>query len=230
MHDRDIPDGVLIRAGSFNQDAKGHWYLNMPVKIAPIPIVDPAHAIGIDLGLKDLAALSSGEIIKNPKHFRRLEDKLGSAQRARKKKQAKHIHLAIKNARKDHLDKASAAIAKTYGTIVVGDVSSSKLSRTKMAKSVNDAGWYSFKNMLRYKAIRHSGIMIEVSEYLSTQICSACGGVPESRPKGIADLGIREWTCTDCGAHHHRDVNAARNILATGLSSLAGGTQNAGFE
>lgn len=89
-----------------------------------------------------------------------------------------------------------------------------------MAKSVHDAGWSDFKRMLSYKAIRHGGMFLEVSEAYSTQVCSECGSLPASRPKGIADLGIREWTCDDCGTVHDRDVNAARNILRTGQRAL----------
>lgn len=223
MHDRASPEGAIIRAGSFNQDAKGHWYLNIPVSVEPVAIVDPDNSIGIDLGLKDLANMSDGSKIANPRHFRALEEKLGKAQRAGKKKLARNIHQKIKNSRKDYLHKASKTIADTYGTIVVGDVSSKKLSQTKMAKSVMDVGWSDFKNMLHYKSIRNGGVMIEVSEYLSTQICSACGCLPESRPRGIADIGIREWQCTDCGTHHDRDTNAATNILRVGLHTLKEG-------
>lgn len=223
MHDRELPEGAVIRAGSFNQDSKGHWYLNIPVEIDAVAVVDPDKAVGIDLGLKELATLSDGNKLKNPRHYHQLEEKLGKAQRAVKKKQARNINAKIKNARKDNLHKASAAIAANYGTIVVGDVSSSKLTQTKMAKSVLDAGWSDFKTMLRYKSIRNGGVMIEVSEYLSTQTCSTCGCLPESRPRGIAGIGIREWTCTDCGTHHDRDVNAAKNILRVGLHTLAEG-------
>ena len=223
MHDRELPEGAVIRAGSFNQDAKGHWYLNIPVEVETESKVAPGKSVGIDLGLKELATLSDGQVVENPRHVKRLAEKLAIAQRAGKNKQARNIHAKIKNARADHLHKASAAIASTYSTIVVGDVSSSKLTQTKMAKSVLDAGWSSFKNMLRYKSIRNGGVMIEANEYLSTQTCSACGCLPESRPRGIAGLGIREWTCTDCGTTHDRDVNAAKNILRTGLSTLAEG-------
>ena len=77
--------------------------------------------------------------------------------------------------------------------------------------------------MLSYKALMHGGRYLEVSERMSTQTCSECGTLPPSRPKGIAGLGIREWECSDCGAVHDRDVNAARNILRVGLDTLAEG-------
>jgi transposase len=106
--------------------------------------------------------------------------------------------------------------------IVVGDVSPQKLVKTNMAKSVLDAGWGQLKTMLAYKC-DHAGVVFEVvNESYTTQTCSCCGSLPDSRPRGIAGLGIREWACCDCGAVHDRDVNAARNILAIGLDRLAG--------
>jgi putative transposase len=77
--------------------------------------------------------------------------------------------------------------------------------------------------MQTVKAIRQCVVFAEVNEAFSSQTCSSCGSLPDSRPKGIAGLGIREWTCSDCGAIHDRDVNAARNILRLGLETLAEG-------
>lgn len=79
------------------------------------------------------------------------------------------------------------------------------------------------RKQLSYKAMRHKGRMIEVDERMTTQVCSACGATPQGRPEGIAGLGIREWTCSECGAVHDRDVNAARNILRLGQQSLVEG-------
>jgi putative transposase len=112
---------------------------------------------------------------------------------------------------------------KDYGTIIVGDVSPSKLAKTRMAKSIYDAGWAGFKQMLSYKSMRNGGRMIEVSEAMSSQVCSSCGSLPASRPRGISDLGMREWRCDDCGTVHDRDVNAASNILRVGLDALVEG-------
>ena len=96
-------------------------------------------------------------------------------------------------------------------------ISSLKLAKTKMAKSIYDAGWSISKNYLRYKASRHGGKFFEVDEKFSTQVCSTCGGICNESPKGIAGLGIRSWACS-CGAEHDRDVNAAKNILNFGRS------------
>ena len=106
----------------------------------------------------------------------------------------------------------------------IGNVNASKFAQTTMAKSVLDAGWSAFRDMLCYKArLRGGGACLEVSEHLSTQTCSECGGLPASRPRGIAGLRERVWTCSDCGTVHDRDVNAARNILRLGQQTLGGG-------
>lgn len=176
MHMRDIPEGAVLHAGSFNQDSKGHWYLNVPVEF-PLDAFAKSGAtvVGIDLGLKDLATLSTGEKIAAPQHYRKLAEKFGKAQRANKKRLARNIAAKIANQRKDHLHKATARIALAHGVIAVGDVSSSKLAKTKMAKSILDAGWSTFRTQLEYKAMRHGSKFIEVSEAYTTQTCSACG-------------------------------------------------------
>lgn len=214
--------GMKIGAGSFNQDSKGHWYINLPIEAGCLNS-DGRPPVGVDLGLKELATMSDGGKIPMPKFYRKSELSLAVAQRARKSKRAKAIHLKAANRRKDYLHKASAALTKKHGLIFVGDVSPSKIARTKLAKSVFDAGWSDFKRMLSYKAIMHGGRVLEVDERLSSQVCSECGSLPPSRPRGIAHLGIREWTCDDCGTIHDRDVNAARNILRVGLDTLAEG-------
>ena len=119
--------------------------------------------------------------------------------------------------RKDTLHKFTTGIAKENALIVVGNVNSSKLAKTTMAKSVLDAGWFMLKTQLKYKAIARSGVFIEVDESYSTQICSSCGVISVNSPKGRAGLGVRRWECPDCGAVHDRDVNAALNILNAGL-------------
>ena len=223
MHLREhLKPGMRFGAGSFNADAKGHWYINLPVEVEAVePKVEIA--VGIDLGLKTLATLSTGDKIEMPRFYRDSEATLSSARRARKTKRARAIHAKARNRRKDFLHKASEALAQEYGTIVVGDVSPSKLAKTTMAKSVNDAGWAGFKKMLSYKAMRHGGRFLEVSEAKTTQTCSSCGSLPPSRPKGIAGLSKRVWVCDDCEAVHDRDVNSAINICRAGLSTLVAG-------
>ena len=212
-----------FRSGSFSEDSRGRWYFNICVQV---PIQEPTNgksAIGIDLGLKDTANCSDGTKLKRGNFYRDMESALGVAQRANKKKRVKAIHAKIKNRRKDALHKFSTQLVNNHAAIIVGDVSSAKLVKTKMAKSVLDAGWGMLKTQLKYKAIARSVVFDIVNESYSTQTCSICGVIPSSSPKGRADLGIREWTCSECGAEHDRDTNAAMNILAAGLCRLAGG-------
>lgn len=210
-----------LRAGSFSQDTRGRWYLNVVVKVQAKASQATA-SVGIDLGLKEAAVASCGQRIEG-RFYRKLEADLGIAQRARKKRRVKAIHAKIGNQRKDMLHKFSTALVQGNAAIFVGDVASSKLVKTKMAKSTLDAGWASLKTMLEYKS-HQAGIVFEVvSESYTTQTCSCCGAIPASSPKGRAGLRIREWTCSDCGAVHDRDVNAARNILAAGHRRLAEG-------
>jgi IS605 OrfB family transposase len=211
-----------FRAGSFSEDARGRWYFNVAVRVEETRQCGTS-AVGIDLGLKDVATTSGGDRLENQKIYQSLEQKLGIAQRARKKRRVRAIHAKIRNRRKDALHQFSNRIVKNHGAIFVGNVSSSKLAKTKMAKSVLDAGWAMLKTQLEYKAIRRSAVFVEVDESYSTQVCSCCGCLPDSSPKGRADLGIREWTCSGCGAEHDRDINAARNILAAGHRRLAEG-------
>lgn len=211
----------VIKCGNFSQNSKGHWFVNLICELKEENI-SKDNSIGIDLGLKDLATLSNGEIIENPKYYRKLENKLVKAQRAKKKKQIKNIHFKIKNQRKDYLHKISDRITKENNFIVIGGIKSTDLVKTNMAKSVYDVSWYSFKNMLKYKAIARGGICLEVNEAYTTKTCSNCGSL--SGPSGIKDLSIREWTC-DCGAKHNRDVNAAINILRLGHQTPEGNSK-----
>ena len=210
----------VLRAGSFNQDSRGRWYANIAVDDKAEKSTG-THSLGIDLGLKAFATLSTGEKIEGQRIYRGAEKSLSVAQRANKRRQAKCISAKIKNRRKDFLHKLSTALVKNNGAIFVGNVNASSLAKTKMAKSVMDAGWSSFRTMLKYKC-DHAGVLFEeVNEAHSTVTCSACGS--RSGPSGLEGLRIREWTCGDCGATHDRDTNAALNILARGHASLAEG-------
>jgi len=206
------PIGGRILCGSFSEDARGRWYLNLQCEVETRADCG-VESVGIDLGLHSLATTSDGEKIENPKWFARHAAKLASAQRAGRKGRVRAIYAKIRNARRHRLHQVSLSLVKRYQKIIVGNVSSSQLAKTRKAKSVLDAGWSTLRGFLRYKAIAHGGEYIEVSERFSTQLCSECGSL--GGPRGLEGLGVREWDCT-CGAHHDRDVNAARNILSSG--------------
>jgi len=212
-----------IKTGSFIEDSRGRWYVclvvNSPKQVKPTA----TKAIGIDLGLKAIATCSDGTIISNPKFYRQYEHKLGIAQRAKNKKRVRALHAKIANSRKDHLHKASTMLVRENALIVVGNLSANKLVKTKMAKFVLDTGFSALKIMLKYKCENAGVLFEEVNEAYTTQICSSCGEISHSSPKGRADLRIREWDCMVCGTHHDRDLNSALNILALGHKRLAVG-------
>ena len=212
-----------VRTGSFVEDSRGRWYVCLVVDSFKQDQSSSTQSIGIDLGLKDIATCSDGTVISNPKFYRKYEQKLGIAQRAKNKKRVRALHAKIANCRKDHLHKASTKLVKENALIVVGDLSAKKLVKTKMAKSVLDTGFSALKTMLKYKCENAGVLFEEVNEAYTTQICSCCGEITISSPKGRTGLGIREWGCVNCGTVHDRDKNSALNILALRHKRLAVG-------
>ena len=214
-----------FKTGCFTQDARGRWYICLVAELKePVAKIknENTEAIGIDLGLKDFATLSNGTKIESQRLYRQSERKLAIAQRANKKQRVKAIHAKIRNTRKEFHHQLSRQLVNHYAAIFVGNVNAKGLAQTTMAKSVLDAGWTAFRTLLKYKS-EDAGVWFEeVNERYSTQTCSCCGSRRDS-PKGRAGLGIREWTCGECGITHDRDVNAALNILALGHERLVGG-------
>lgn len=215
-------DAYEFRSGSFSQDARGRWFFNIVVQFESASLAGQG-SVGVDLGLKTTATCSNGDTLDRQDFYRNSETQLGIAQRAKKKKQIKNIHTRIKNRRADAIHKFSNKLVKENSLIVVGNVKAPQLAKTKMAKSVLDAGWSMLKTQLDYKSKAMQGVFIEVNEAYTTQACSCCGCITDNSPKGREGLGIREWICSECGTTHNRDVNAAINILALGHQSLAVG-------
>ena len=209
---RPLPE--TAKGGAFVEDGLGRWWVCFHVEVADREIAGNGE-VGIDLGLKTLATLNDGTKVENLRHVAVWARRLATAQRAGNKRRVKAIHAGIANARKDHLHKVSTELAARYALIAVGNVNAQRLAKTRMAKSVLDAGWSTFRNMLRYKSPGY----IEVDERFTTQTCSGCGSI--AGPKGYAGLNERSWVCDGCGASHDRDVNSAINILHLGLSAQA---------
>ncbi len=220
---RPIPEDARIKTGSFSQDARGRWYVNitceLPVEAGEIGTKE----LGIDLGLKDFAAFSDEalENVEARRFYRDPEPALAVSQRANKKRRTNAIHAKITNRRKDFLHKLSTRIVREYGFISIGNVSSTKLAKTRMAKSVHDAGWSLFRSMCVYKAVAHRAYVNEPDESFTTQDCNVCEA--RTGPKGLSGLGTREWVCAHCGTVHQRDRNSAKNILRRGRATLAVG-------
>jgi IS605 OrfB family transposase len=223
FYSRPLPEGKIKDGTCFAQDSRGNWFLNIVIEVAEPPVRPLDHGVGIDLGLKDLATSSEGEKIPAPGFYRNAEAVLAVAQRAHKRRRIKAIQARTARRRLDFLHNRSVELARAFDHIAVGNVSASGLAQTSLAKSVLDAGWSSFRKMLAYKAMRHGARYVEVDERFTTQTCSNCGALPDSRPRGIAGLGIREWECSECGVVDDRDRNAALNILRRGRATLEAG-------
>ena len=205
-------DGRVL-CGSFGEDARGRWSLNLQVEVPE----DREHGtgeVGIDLGLKSLVTLSTGQKIEAPRLYRKHERALGIAQRAGRKLRVRPIHAKIANCRKHFLHELSKRLVRENRRICIGNVNSRGLARTSLAKSVLDAGWSQLRSQLHYKATRHGAEYIEVDERFSTQVCSECGA--RGGPQGREGLVVREWSCGGCGARHDRDINSAINLLVSG--------------
>jgi putative transposase len=168
-------------------------------------------AVGIDLELKAIAVTSDGVRLVAGRWTLGYAQKLASAQRRGHICQAKRIHRKAARCRADALHKFSRGIVERYQKIVVGDVSSLKLARTRMAKSVLDSGWGMLGNFLDYKSQQAARMFEVVNERNTSIACSTCGAL--TGPRGVNGLTVRSWICRDCGESHDRDVNAARNIL-----------------
>jgi putative transposase len=217
VFERDLLEGCRWKCGCFAQDAVGDWWLCLPVERAVPETSAPSEAVGIDLGLKDTASTSDGDKLVAGQFYRGIEGKIAQAQRRGHKRQAKRLHRQAARRRKDALHEFSRRIIERYQTIVIGDVSSLKLAKTRMAKSVLDAGWGMLKTQLQYKGEDAGRCVVVIDERNTTRACSSCGAL--TGPSGLDSLVVRRWMCSGCGDTHDRDVNAAKNILSAGRRS-----------
>jgi putative transposase len=206
--------GVRLKSGCFAQDAVGDWWLCVAVEQSVSAAAPSKADVGIDLGLKTTAATSDGEKLEAGRFYRGIEAKIAQAQRRGHMRQAKRLHRTAKRRRGDALHKFSNHLVTTYSTILIGDVSSTRLTKTRMAKSVLDAGWGMLKTQIHYKGEYAGRCVRIVNERNTTRACSNCGSL--TGPAGLDKLFVRQWLCRECGVTHDRDVNAARNILAAG--------------
>jgi putative transposase len=217
VFERHLLDGNAWKAGCFAQDSVGDWWLCLPVAYEAQESIAAKEAVGLDLGLRDTVATSDGDKLEAGHFYRRIEQKVAQAQRRGHKRQAKRLHRRASRRRKDALHKFSRKIVNSYQTIVIGDVSSLKLVRTAMAKSVLDAGWGMLKTQLQYKG-EYAGRGVYIfNEKNTTRACSSCRAL--TGPRGLDMLVVKTWVCSACGDTHDRDVNAARNILFAGRCS-----------
>ena len=228
------PHEGVIKSVVVSKERSGEYYASVLCEVAPLealPVTDKV--IGIDLGLHDIVVCSDGERVEAPKHFRKSERKLAKRQRVFSKTQkgsnghekarlkVARCHQKIKNQRKDFLQKLSTKLIHENQVICLEDLSVKGMERNhKLAKSVMDASFGKFVEMLEYKAEWYGRKVIKIDRfYPSTQLCNGCRYKNESI-KGLRGLKFREWVCPHCGEVHDRDLNAARNILKEGLKSI----------
>ncbi len=226
IFERDRLEGVQCKSGCFAQDAVEDWWLRVAVDVPVAQVEARSEAVGLDLGLKTVVTTSDGQKLEAGRFYRNIESKIALAQRRGHKRQAKRLHRTAARRRKNALHQFSRRLVDQYQTIVVGDVSASKLAKTRMAKSVLDSGWGMLKAQLQYKGQQAGRCVRIVSERYTTQACSGCGAL--TGPKGLDMLAVRTWMCSGCGDTHDRDVNAARNILSAGRCppSMSGNEQS----
>lgn len=224
---RDLPCDPSTCTVSKN--SSGKYYASFVCEYIPNR-VSGTGTVGIDVGITDLAVMSTGEFIKNPKHYIKYQQKLAKCQRKLSKKQkgsknrnkarikVARIHEKIANSRLDHLHKLSSRIISENQAIAIESLMVKNMVKNrKLAKHISDAGWGLFREQLKYKILEtKEGKLVLADPYFpSTQICNSC----LKRPKTKIKLGVTKWTCTSCNTTHQRDLNAALN-LETYLKAL----------
>ena len=206
------------------KDAAGRYFASFVIEAEIEPLPHTTCDVGIDLGLCHFAVLSDGTKVANPRFLRRAEKRLKKAQRSLSRKQkgsnnrAKarvklaRAHARVADARKNFQHQLSTRIMRENQAVYVEDLCVQGLARTRLAKSVRDAGWSAFVRMLDYKATRYGRTFAKVDRLLaSSQTCSKCWQVDGPKP-----LHVRTWTCQGCKTTHDRDENSARIVLAAG--------------
>lgn len=205
----------------------GRWFAAIMAEIDHVrPLLSSRPAVGLDLGITDLATLSSGEKIAGPKALRSHLKKLAKLQRshARKLKGGKNrarsrmriakLHARIRNIRQDGLHKLTTMLSRRFGQVVIEDLNvRGMMANGRLARAIGDMGFYEFRRQLGYKLERAGGQLVVADRFFpSSKTCSACQNKVDQLP-----LSVRTWTCAGCGAEHDRDINAAIN-----LKNLAG--------
>ncbi len=210
------------------RDAAGRYFASFVVQTGEDEVLPPVDSeVGIDLGLTHFAVLSDGTKVAAPTFLRRAARKLkrlqhdlsrkqkGSANRKKAVVKVARAHARVADMRRDWQHKLSTAIIRENQAVYVEDLCVVGLGRTRLAKSVHDAGWASFTAMMEYKAARYGRTFGRVDRFFpSTRMCSDCGRINEKMA-----LNVRAWDCP-CGAAHDRDVNAAKNVKAAGQADF----------
>jgi len=229
---RALPEGTKPSSVTVTKDKVGRYFVSILIEEEITPLAQTEKTVGLDLGLKSFLIMSDGKTISNPKYYARDEKKLAKAQRrhAKKKKGSKNrekarkkvakLHARIADTRRDFQHQVSTKLIRENQVICVETLNvKGMLQNHGLAKAISDVGWGGFVRQLEYKATWYGRTLIKIDRwYASSKTCSACGHVLES-----LTLDVREWACPSCGVCHDRDVNAACNIKAVGLTASACG-------
>jgi putative transposase len=229
---RDLPSEAS--SVTVIMDAAGRYFASFVVETEPTALPRTETATGIDLGLTHFAVLSDGRKVSSPQFLRRAEKKLRRAQRSLSRKEkgssnrdkarvkVARAHARVADARREFHHQFSTKLIRDNQAVAVENLAVKGLARTRLAKSVHDAGWSAFVSMLEYKARLYGREFRRVGRFEPTsQVCSACGVKDGPKP-----LHIRTWQCQACGMWLDRDINAAVNVAkAAGLAVTARGAQ-----
>jgi putative transposase len=208
------------------REPDGRWYVTFAVDTdAPAALPGTGRAVGVDLGVRDFATTSDGQRIPNPRHLERKARNLaryqrrmarrqvGSANRAKAAAKVARAHRKVRDARRDFLHRASIRLVRQVDLIVIEDLAVKNMVKNRrLARAISDCGWGEFRRQLGYKCERYGRDLVVIDRWFpSSKTCSACGHL-----LAWLSLSARHWTCPACGTRHHRDINAAKNILAAG--------------
>jgi putative transposase len=229
---RPLPKDAKPSTITITKDCSNRYFVSILVEedIKSLPVVNKQ--VGLDLGLKSMVIMSTGETVGNPKFAARDEKKLAKAQRryAKKKKGSRNrdkarlkvarIHARINDRRRDYQHKLSTRIVNENQVICVESLSVKNMVKNqKLASAISDVGWSELISQLEYKSQWYGRTLVKIDKwYPSSKRCHDCGHLLDSLP-----LDIRMWTCPECGVIHDRDHNAAKNVLAAGLAVSACG-------